>query len=151
MLKYSLGSRTTVATAGAKVECQPWKCKALSSIPSTTESNNNNKRLEENSFCNIIHRIKFILFLFSFFWQYWGLNLLCAVWKVVGRCRGSLPSQATELAREAACEPKLVYEVGFIREKGKATAKQCSRAWKLVAPWSGEGWGFYECFNSGFG
>jgi hypothetical protein len=45
------------------------------------------------------------------------------VYSVVGLCRGSLPSLVRELAREAACEPKLVYEVGFIREKGKATAR----------------------------
>jgi hypothetical protein len=48
-------------------------------------------------------------------------------------------------------EPKLVYKVGFIREKGKATARACSRAQKPVAHCSGEDWGFYGHFNSGFG
>jgi hypothetical protein len=45
----------------------------------------------------------------------------------------------------------LVYEVGFIREKGKAKLEQCSGAQKPVAPCSDEGWGFYGCFTSGFG
>jgi hypothetical protein len=35
-----------------------------------------------------------------------------------------LPSQARELAwRQLNAEPKPVYKVGFIREKGKATAE----------------------------
>jgi hypothetical protein len=46
--------------------------------------------------------------------------------------------------RQLTDEPTLVYEVGFIREKGKATARACSRAQKLVAPWSGEGWDFFK-------
>jgi hypothetical protein len=45
------------------------------------------------------------------------------------------------------CEPKSVYKVGFISEKGKATAGACSGAWKLLAHCSGEGWGFYGRFN----
>jgi hypothetical protein len=48
-------------------------------------------------------------------------------------------------------KPKLVEEVGFIREKGKAAARACSGAQIPVAHCSGEGWGFYGCFNSGFG
>jgi hypothetical protein len=36
---------------------------------------------------------------------------------------------------------KPVYKVGFIRERGKATAGACSGAWKPVAHCSGEGWG----------
>jgi hypothetical protein len=44
-----------------------------------------------------------------------------------------------------------VYKVGFIREKGKATAKVLQRSQKLVAGCSGEGWGFYGRFNSGLG
>jgi hypothetical protein len=35
-------------------------------------------------------------------------------------------------------EPKPVYKVGFIREKGKVTARECRGAQKLV-PCSGEG------------
>jgi hypothetical protein len=55
--------------------------------------------------------------------------------------------------RQLNHEPKLVYKVGFIREKGKATAKvlQQSPARKPVARCSGEGWGFYGRFNSGLG
>jgi hypothetical protein len=44
----------------------------------------------------------------------------------VGLCQELLPSQARELACEAAdliCETRLVHDVGFISEKGKATAK----------------------------
>jgi hypothetical protein len=42
----------------------------------------------------------------------------------VGWCRASLPSQARELAHEAGLiyKPNPVNEVGFIREKGTATA-----------------------------
>jgi hypothetical protein len=44
---------------------------------------------------------------------------------VAGRGRGSLPSQAGELAREAAeWWAKAGDKVGFIREKGKATGRQ---------------------------
>jgi hypothetical protein len=53
--------------------------------------------------------------------------------------------------RQLNDEPKPVYEVEFIKEKRKATARACSRARKLVAHCSGEGWGFYGHFNSGFG
>jgi hypothetical protein len=61
-----------------------------------------------------------------------------------------LPSQARKLVvRQLIDEPKPVYKVGFIREKGKVTLEQCSGAQKPVAPCSGEGWGFCGCFNSG--
>jgi hypothetical protein len=53
--------------------------------------------------------------------------------------------------RQLNAEPKLVYKVRFIREKGKATAKVLQRRRKLVAGCSGEGWGFYGRFNSGLG
>jgi hypothetical protein len=46
--------------------------------------------------------------------------------------------------RQLIDEPKAVYEVGAIREKGRATARQCSRTQKLVARCSGEGWSFYK-------
>jgi hypothetical protein len=48
------------------------------------------------------------------------------------------------------CEPKPVHAVGFIR-KERLQLEQCSRMWKPVTHCSGEGWGFYEHFNSGFG
>jgi hypothetical protein len=48
-------------------------------------------------------------------------------------------------------EPKAVYKVEFIREKKKATAREAQRSRKPVAQCSGEGWGFYGHFNSGFG
>jgi hypothetical protein len=48
-------------------------------------------------------------------------------------------------------ETRPVHKVGFVREKGKAKLEQCSGARKLVAPCSGEGWGFYGQFNSGLG
>jgi hypothetical protein len=44
-----------------------------------------------------------------------------------------------------------VYKVGFIREKGKATATEVQRSWKPVTRCSGEGWGFYGRSNSGLG
>jgi hypothetical protein len=47
--------------------------------------------------------------------------------------------------------PKPVYKVGFIREKGKATAKALQQSRKPVAPCSGEAWGFYGRSNSGLG
>jgi hypothetical protein len=55
------------------------------------------------------------------------------------------------LVRQLTDESKPVYKVGFIREKGKATAKVLQRSQKLVAGCSGEGWGFYGRFNSGLG
>jgi hypothetical protein len=48
-------------------------------------------------------------------------------------------------------KPKPVYEVGFIREKGKATARTCSGARKPVALCSGKDWSFYGRSNSGLG
>jgi hypothetical protein len=54
------------------------------------------------------------------------------------------------LVKQLIDEPKPVYKVGFIREKGKATARACSRAWKPVARCSGEGWVFYRHFNCRF-
>jgi hypothetical protein len=53
--------------------------------------------------------------------------------------------------RQLIGKPKPVYEVGFIREKGKLQQEQCSGAQKLLACCSGEGWGFYGGFNSGLG
>jgi hypothetical protein len=48
---------------------------------------------------------------------------------VMWRSRGSLPSQAREPARvrQLNNEPNPVFKVGFIREKGKATAGDASR------------------------
>jgi hypothetical protein len=53
--------------------------------------------------------------------------------------------------RQLNDEPKVVYKVGFIREKGKLQLEKSSRAQKLVTRCSGEGWGFYGCSNSGLG
>jgi hypothetical protein len=56
------------------------------------------------------------------------------------------------LVRQLNDEPKPVYKVGFIREKGKTTAREVQ--WSLEAGSSlleGEGWGFYGHFNSGLG
>jgi hypothetical protein len=72
--------------------------------------------------------------------------MLCA--GVKGLC---LHRPGNWLMRQLNDESKLVYKVGFIREKGKATARACSRAQKPVAHCSGEGWGFYGRFNSGLG
>jgi hypothetical protein len=54
--------------------------------------------------------------------------------------------------RQLNDEPKPVYKVGFIREKGKATAREVQ--WSPEAGSSlleSEGWGFYGRFNSGLG
>jgi hypothetical protein len=53
-----------------------------------------------------------------------------------------LHSPENWLLRQLNDEPKPVYKIGFIREKGKAARKACRRARKPVAPCSGEGWGF---------
>jgi hypothetical protein len=55
------------------------------------------------------------------------------------------------LVRQLNDEPKLVYKVRFIREKGQATVKVLQ--WSLEAgnPCSAKGWGFYGHFNSGLG
>jgi hypothetical protein len=53
--------------------------------------------------------------------------------------------------RQLDNEPKPAYKVGFIREKERLQLEQCSRAWKLVAHCTGEGWGFYGHSNSGLG
>jgi hypothetical protein len=55
------------------------------------------------------------------------------------------------LMRQLSDEPKPVYKVGFIREKGKATAREVQQSPKSVTRCSGEGWGFYGHLNSGFG
>jgi hypothetical protein len=48
--------------------------------------------------------------------------------------------------------PRLFFfKVGFIREKGRATAGACNGAWKQVAPCSGEGWGFMDVLTLGLG
>jgi hypothetical protein len=54
--------------------------------------------------------------------------------------------------RQLNDEPKPVYKVGFIREKGKAIQlRYCSGAQKPVAHCTVEGWGFYGPSNSGLG
>jgi hypothetical protein len=53
--------------------------------------------------------------------------------------------------RQLNDEPKPVYKVGFIREKGKATTKVLQRSLEAGGSLLGEGWGFYGCFNSGLG
>jgi hypothetical protein len=49
------------------------------------------------------------------------------------------------------CDPKPVYEVRFIREKGKATARAVQWSPETSSSCSGEGWGFYRRFNSALG
>jgi hypothetical protein len=44
--------------------------------------------------------------------------------------------------RQLNDEPKPLYKVGFIREKGKATAREVQHSLKSVTPCTGEGWGF---------
>jgi hypothetical protein len=63
--------------------------------------------------------------------------------KCWGQCRGSLPSQARELAREAD-EPKpvCIYKVDLLERKERLQLEKCSRAPKSVTRCSGEGWGF---------
>jgi hypothetical protein len=58
---------------------------------------------------------------------------------------------SVDIMKQLNYELKPVYKVGFIREKGKATARKVQQAWKPVARCTGEGWGFYRCFNSGLG
>jgi hypothetical protein len=53
--------------------------------------------------------------------------------------------------RQVNDEPKPVYKVGFIREKGKAAVREVQHSPKPVACCSGEGWDIYGCFNSGLG
>jgi hypothetical protein len=48
----------------------------------------------------------------------------------------------TWLVRQLTDELKTVHKVGFIREKGKATAGAVQQSPKVVAPCSGEGWGY---------
>jgi hypothetical protein len=48
------------------------------------------------------------------------------------------------LLRQLIDESKSVYRVGFVREKGKATATAYRGARKLVTPCSGESWGFLQ-------
>jgi hypothetical protein len=51
-------------------------------------------------------------------------KMLCAVLDIAGWCQWSLPSWPENwLMRQLIDELKLVYEVGFIKEKGKATAR----------------------------
>jgi hypothetical protein len=89
--------------------------------------------------------LKFNFVSFSLFVIYFGINNeniftqmiarnLCEgkyympVWNTVGRCGGSSPSQAEKWGSWLTCEPKPVYEVGFIREKGKATAREVQQS-----------------------
>jgi hypothetical protein len=72
----------------------------------------------------------------------WVLFLLCADLKCCGLVSRVLAfiGQGTGLwGSWLICEPKLVYQVGFIRAKGKATARACSGSQKPVARCSGEG------------
>jgi hypothetical protein len=75
-----------------------------------------------------------------------------SVWSVVGRGRGSLPSQASKLARGAAVRSQSRYRRwDLLERKERLQLEQCSGAWKPVARCSGEGWGFYGRSNSGLG
>jgi hypothetical protein len=56
------------------------------------------------------------------------------------------------LTRQLKDEPKPVYKKGDLLErKERPQLEQCSGAWKSLVRCSSEGWGFYGCFNSGFG
>jgi hypothetical protein len=55
------------------------------------------------------------------------------------------------LMRQLNDEPKLVYKVGFIREEGKATAREVQQSPEAGGWLLGEGWGFYGCSNSELG
>jgi hypothetical protein len=55
------------------------------------------------------------------------------------------------LMRQLIDEAKVMHELGFIERKERLQIEQCSGAWKAVAHCSSEAWGFYGCFNSGFG
>jgi hypothetical protein len=46
------------------------------------------------------------------------------------------------LVRQLNDEPKPVYKVGFIREKGKAIAREVQHSPKSVTRCTGEGWDF---------
>jgi hypothetical protein len=51
----------------------------------------------------------------------------------------------------STCKPKPVQEVGFIREKGKATDRTVQWSPETGTLCSGEGWGFYGCLTLGLG
>jgi hypothetical protein len=51
-------------------------------------------------------------------------NVMCRCQNVSGQCpRSCLPRPQNSLVRQLNDEPKLVYKVGFISDKGKATAR----------------------------
>jgi hypothetical protein len=54
-------------------------------------------------------------------------------------CQEFLPSQARELAHD---EPKPVYKIGFVREKGKATAREALQSPEA----SGSTYSFFMAF-----
>jgi hypothetical protein len=51
--------------------------------------------------------------------------------------------------RQLNDEPKPVYKVGLIREKGKATARALQQSLEAVIPCSGEVLGFLRALNYG--
>jgi hypothetical protein len=55
-----------------------------------------------------------------------------------------LHRQENWLVRQLNDERKLVCKVGFIREKGKATAREVQWSLEAITPCSGEGWGFLK-------
>jgi hypothetical protein len=70
----------------------------------------------------------------------------------VGRGRGSLPSQASKLARGAAVRSQSRYRRwDLLERKERLQLEQCSGARKPVARCSGEGWGFYGRSSSALG
>jgi hypothetical protein len=71
-------------------------------------------------------------------------KLLCAGVKCCGRVLNVLAFTGQRIGSWGSwltCETRPVHEVGFIR-KERLQLQQCSGAQKLVAPCSGEGWGF---------
>jgi hypothetical protein len=53
--------------------------------------------------------------------------------------------------RQLNDESKPVHKVGFVREKGKVTARELQQSLEAGGSLHGEGWGFYGLFNSGLG
>jgi hypothetical protein len=75
----------------------------------------------------------------SFFFQLFcaGVEVLQA--GVKGPC---IHMPGNWLVRQLNDEPKPVYKVGFIREKGKAIAREVQHSPKSVTRCTGEGWDF---------
>jgi hypothetical protein len=72
-------------------------------------------------------------------------GVTCQIWNAVGQYWGFFPSQARKLAHEAAgwlVSQGQYTKWDLLQRKERLQLEQCSGAQKLVAPCSGEGWGF---------